>query len=74
MKALQTDFVNVEEDSRINIKLKTGQETEINGQGPTLTEKNVHDLLTKLDALQEGDMLVLAGAFHRHYLKRSMQI
>ena len=57
-----TDFVNVEEDSRINIKLKTGQETEINGQGPTLTEDNVQHLLTKLEALQEGDMLVLAGS------------
>ena len=61
-EGIQTDFVNVEEDSRINIKLKTGQETEINGQGPTLTEENVQHLLTKLEALQEGDMLVLAGS------------
>ena len=61
-EGIHTDFVNVEEDSRINIKLKTGQETEINGQGPTLTEENIQDLIHKLDALQEGDMLVLAGS------------
>ncbi|MGM9943440.1 MAG: 1-phosphofructokinase [Lysinibacillus sp.] len=61
-EGIHTNFVNVEEDSRINIKLKTGEETEINGQGPVLTEENIQDLLQKLDTLQEGDMLVLAGS------------
>ncbi|MGE7933590.1 1-phosphofructokinase [Viridibacillus arvi] len=61
-EGIHTDFVKVEEDSRINIKLKTGEETEINGQGPTLTEKNIQDLFEKLEALQEGDILVLAGS------------
>ena len=61
-EGIHTDFVKVEEDSRINIKLKTGKETEINGQGPTLTEKNIQDLFKKLEALQEGDILVLAGS------------
>ncbi|MEX3622821.1 1-phosphofructokinase [Viridibacillus arvi] len=61
-EGIHTEFVNVEEDSRINIKLKTGEETEINGQGPTLTEKNIQDLFEKLEDLQEGDILVLAGS------------
>ncbi|MGE7624788.1 1-phosphofructokinase [Viridibacillus sp. NPDC096237] len=61
-EGIHTEFVNVEEDSRINIKLKTGEETEINGQGPTLTEKNIQDLFEKLEALKEGDILVLAGS------------
>ena len=61
-EGIQTDFVKVENNSRINIKLKTGKETEINGQGPLLTERNIQELLTKLEALQEGDILVLAGS------------
>lgn len=61
-EGIHTEFVNVEEDSRINIKLKTGEETEINGQGPTLTEKNIQDLFEKLEVLQAGDILVLAGS------------
>ena len=61
-EGIETDFVQVDEDSRINIKLKTGKETEINGQGPAITEKNIQDLIKKLEALQEGDMLVLAGS------------
>lgn len=61
-EGIQTDFVKVDEDSRINIKLKTGKETEINGQGPALTEQNIQDLFKKIEALQEGDMLVLAGS------------
>ena len=61
-EGIHTDFVKIDKNSRINIKLKTGKETEINGQGPLLTEKNIQDLLTKLEALQEGDILVLAGS------------
>ncbi|MFF3102218.1 1-phosphofructokinase [Viridibacillus arvi] len=61
-EGIHTEFVNVDEDSRINIKLKTGEETEINGQGPTLTEKNIQDLFEKLEVLQAGDILVLAGS------------
>ncbi|MEH6940563.1 1-phosphofructokinase [Bacillus sp. JJ722] len=56
------DFVNVTDDSRINIKLKTGQETEINGQGPSLTEDNIQTLYSKLEKLEEGDVLILAGS------------
>lgn len=61
-EGIHTEFVKVEGDSRINIKLKTGEETEINGQGPTLTEKNIQDLFNKLEALQEGDILILSGS------------
>ncbi len=61
-EGVQTDFVHVNEDSRINIKLKTGEETELNGLGPTLTAENLEDLYSKLDALKEGDILVLAGS------------
>ena len=61
-EGVQTDFVKVKDDSRINIKLKTGEETELNGQGPALTAENIEELNSKLEALQEGDILVLAGS------------
>lgn len=61
-EGVHTDFVKVKDDSRINIKLKTGEETELNGQGPTLTAENIEELNNKLEALQEGDILVLAGS------------
>ena len=61
-EGVQTDFVKVQDDSRINIKLKTGEETELNGQGPALTAENIAELNNKLEALQEGDILVLAGS------------
>ena len=62
IEGVQTDFVKVQDDSRINIKLKTGEETELNGQGPALTEENIQELHQKLEGLQEGDILVLAGS------------
>lgn len=61
-EGVHTDFVKVKDDSRINIKLKTGEETELNGQGPALTAENIEELNSKLEALQEGDILVLAGS------------
>lgn len=61
-EGIQTEFVQVEEDSRINIKLKTGDETEINGLGPALTDQNIQDLLDKLQTLQDGDILILSGS------------
>ncbi|MEC1179705.1 1-phosphofructokinase [Metasolibacillus meyeri] len=61
-RGIVTDFVEVQEDTRINIKLKTGQETEINGQGPMIQKQELADLLNKIDALTADDVLVLAGS------------
>ncbi len=47
--------------SRINLKLKSNQETEINGCGPEIKEKEIKELYQKLGQLKEGDILVLAG-------------
>lgn len=59
----ETDFIKVSRGmSRINVKLKTKDETEINGQGPKITEKDVEELYIRLENLQEGDILVLAGS------------
>lgn len=62
-EGIETDFISLEDGmSRINIKLKAEEETEINGQGPIITPTAIHQLFDQLDALVEGDVLVLAGS------------
>lgn len=58
-----TDFIPLEEgNSRINVKLRSIDGTEINGQGPDISKQKVDALFAKIDKLQEGDALVLAGS------------
>lgn len=58
-----TDFISLKEGmSRINVKMKSDEETEINGQGPKISEAELNQLFAKLDSLVEGDILVLAGS------------
>lgn len=60
---LHTDFIHMESGfSRINVKLKDYDGTEINGMGPEITTDNLNSLYARLDTLQEGDGLVLAGS------------
>ena len=55
------DLIRVEEGfSRINVKLKSGEETEINGQGPLITAEDIGKLYEKLDGLAAGDILVIS--------------
>lgn len=62
-KGIKTDFITVKEgNSRINIKLRSAEETEINGQGPEIEKEDIEKLYGKLDKLQKGDCLVLAGS------------
>ncbi len=57
------DFIDVAEGmSRINVKVKSNEETEINGMGPAITDADVEALFAKLDELKEGDYLVIAGS------------
>lgn len=57
------DFVQLPEGfSRINVKAKADVETEINGQGPNISEAKQEELFRQLDGLQENDTLVLAGS------------
>lgn len=60
---VQTDFVRLSSGfSRINVKMKSDTETELNGQGPRIDSEALEALFAKLDALQDGDTLVLAGS------------
>ena len=48
--------------SRVNLKLKSIDGTEINGAGPEITSDAIQSFYSKLDMLKEGDTLVLAGS------------
>ncbi len=60
---IKTDFIWLKQgNSRINIKIKADDETEINGQGPFIDEKEIEMLMQKLEVVKDGDTLVLAGS------------
>ena len=58
-----TDYIGLEEGvTRINVKIHAQEETEVNGQGPSISPSDVERLMRRLDSLGEGDVLVLAGS------------
>lgn len=60
---ISSDFIRVKKGmSRINVKLKSDEESEINGMGPEITPEDVEKLFKKLDKLTKGDVLVLSGS------------
>lgn len=60
---LSADFIRVENGfSRINVKLKDYDGTEINGMGPEIGRDAIGQLWGKLDRLKKGDALILAGS------------
>ena len=62
-QGITTDFIHLEQGmTRINVKIKAGQETELNGAGPDIPESAMEQLEAQLDKLAEGDILILAGS------------
>ena len=59
---IHTDFIQVDEDTRINVKLKTGQETEVNAQGPNVTEAQFQSLLNQIKETSDKDTVIVAGS------------
>ena len=60
---LQTRFIHVEQGmTRVNVKVKAAEETEINGIGPVITGSDMEKLYAQLDEIHEGDTLVLSGS------------
>ena len=60
---VKSDFIRLENGlSRINVKIKASTETDLNGKGPDISEKDLQSLFEKLDTLKNGDILVLAGS------------
>lgn len=62
-KGVETDFVYLEDGfTRINVKIKSDEETELNGQGPKISDNAISLLYEKLDSAKDGDTVVLAGS------------
>ena len=62
-KGLRTDFIRLQNGmTRINVKIRGACETEINGKGPDIGPAALALLYKKLDAVTDGDDLVLAGS------------
>ena len=60
---IDTDFVRLQKgNSRINVKIKSTEETELNGQGPDIDDRAIEALFDKIDSLADGDSLILAGS------------
>ncbi len=63
VNGVNADFIEVEEGlTRINVKIRAQQESEINGMGPAIKESDIKKLYEKLDNIKDGDILVLAGS------------
>ena len=62
-KGIRADFIPVKEGmTRINVKMRSDEESEINGQGPAISEADIKTLYEKLDRLSDGDVLGMAGS------------
>lgn len=62
-KGIETDFVHLNSGfSRINVKIKSGDETELNGQGPEISDEALKELFEKLNKLEDSDTIILAGS------------
>lgn len=59
---IHSDFISISDDTRINIKLKSDVETEINGRGPTITPSEANELLSRLDNVNKKDTVILSGS------------
>lgn len=62
-RGIMSDFIEVAEGiSRINVKIRSREESEINGMGPAIKEDEIEKLYERLNRLEDGDVLILAGS------------
>lgn len=62
-QGIHSDFIEVEKGlSRINVKVRSNEESEINGMGPEISDEDIGRLYARLGKLTDGDVLVLAGS------------
>lgn len=60
---IESDFIELQENTRINIKLKTkDSETEIAGKSPTISKENIAELLKKFEEIKKDDVVILSGS------------
>ena len=61
-KNIKTDFIHIENETRINVKIRYGSELDINADGPEISEDEIQKLLDKLEKAREGDFVILSGS------------
>ncbi|WP_019415577.1 1-phosphofructokinase [Paenisporosarcina sp. TG20] len=61
-EGIHTDFIQTDEITRINVKIKASEETELNGPGPVINTQQQNVLLDKIKTMKQGDWFVLAGS------------
>ncbi|MFX3617699.1 MAG: 1-phosphofructokinase [Sporolactobacillus sp.] len=61
-ESIESSFVTVDGDTRINVKLKSDSETEVNGVAPAITDAQLNELFARLESLTDKDILVLSGS------------
>ncbi len=61
-EGIETDFIDAGDITRINVKIKSEAETELNGPGPELEQHQLEQLTDKVATMAEGDWFVLAGS------------
>ena len=60
---IETDFIHLEQGfSRINVKIKSSLETDLNGQGPEIPAGKLDELFVMLDEIRDGDTMILSGS------------
>lgn len=62
VKKINSDFVRISDDTRVNVKIHAQEETEINAAGPDITAQEVAAFKSRLDDLEAGDVVVLSGS------------
>ena len=62
---ITSDFIDVDGITRINVKIRSNEETAINGQGPHISDEDVEKLINKLQNIKENDFLVISGAISK---------
>ena len=64
---IKTDFVELEDGySRINVKIRADEETDINTTGPEISDFDLHLLYKKLEKIQKNDVLILSGSIPKN--------
>jgi len=61
-EGLRTNFTVIAEDTRINIKIKSDAETEINSLGPNISEGELANFMQSLGAVDKNDVVVFSGS------------
>ena len=74
-KGVKTEFIKVQNGiTRINVKISSNQETALNGIGPDIDEKDIEELLQKINEITSDDLVILSGNIPKSIPKNFYQI